>query len=40
MMSRPGSMMMGGPGPGYIVSRPSSRTGSRPASGMITMIKF
>ena len=37
MMSRPGSMMMmgggGGGGGGYIMSRPSSRTGSRPASG-------
>ena len=32
MMSRPGSMMMGGGG-GYMMSRPSSRTGSRPASG-------
>ena len=34
MMSRPGSIMMGGGGGGgYIISRPSSRTGSRPASG-------
>ena len=32
MMSRPGSMMMGGGG-GFMMSRPSSRTGSRPASG-------
>ena len=33
MMSRPGSMMMMGGGPGYIASRPGSRTGSRPTSG-------
>ena len=33
MMSRPGSMMMGANGSGFIVSRPTSRTGSRPASG-------
>ena len=37
MMSRPGSMMMmgggGGGGGGFMMSRPSSRTGSRPASG-------
>ena len=32
MMSRPGSVMIGGGG-GYVMSRPSSRTGSRPASG-------
>ena len=33
MLSRPGSMMMG-PMPGaYAMSRPSSRTGSRPTSG-------
>ena len=33
MLSRPGSMMMG-PLPGaFAMSRPASRTGSRPASG-------
>ena len=34
MMSRPGSMMMGPGGGGYAMSRPTSRTGSRPASGV------
>ena len=33
MMSRPGSMMMGGMPGGFAVSRPASRTGSRPTSG-------
>ena len=38
MMSRPGSMMMMGGGPGYIASRPGSRTGSRPTSGQAHIV--
>ena len=40
MMSRPGSMMMG-PMPGaFAMSRPASRTGSRPTSGKFLCCKI